>query len=331
MSDKYSPRERIEIIIKGEKPDRFATSLWRHFFHLESSAEKMAGAMIEYQNRYDWVFMKINPRASFHTEDWGNQFEWSTDEYAKHKHTKYAVNSPEDWDKIEILPTTAPVLTEHLKAISLIRKKCGPDLPILMTVFNPVGIARRLVDDRDKFFEQLKTFPEKVTGAIERITKTFESYAAEIRNAGADGLFFATLDIACAEAIPYEQYNSLCRPYDLRILRAAGNNALNLLHVCADNNYLKELSDYPVSLVNWNSSDPTNVNLEDSFNFLGDKTAVGGLDHTGWLLYGSPAEVKQEVNKIKERMAGKRFIFGPGCTIDARIPHENIKAVRENL
>jgi len=331
MSDKYSPRERIEIIIEGEKPDRFAASLWRHFFHLESSAEKMAEAMIEYQKRYNWDFMKINPRASFHTEDWGNQFEWSSDEYSKHKHTRYAVNNPEDWDKIDVLPTTAPVLDGHLKAINLIRKKCGPDLPLLMTVFNPVGIARRLVGNRDRFLKQLKTYPEKVSGAIERITKTFESYVAEIRNAGADGIFFATLDIACAEAMPCEQYNSFCRPYDLRILKAAGDDALNLLHVCAGNNYLKELSDYPARLVNWNSCDPTNINLEDSFGFLGGKTAVGGLDDTGWLLHGSPAEVKREMDKIKERTAGKRFIFGPGCTIDARIPHENIMAVRENL
>lgn len=331
MSDKFTPRERIEMILKGEKPDRFAASLWRHFFHLESSAEKMAEAMIAYQNRYNWDFMKINPRASFHTEDWGNRFEWSTDEYANHKHTKFAVSNPEDWDKIEILPTTAPVLADHLKAISLIRKKCGPDLPLLMTVFNPVGIARRLVGDRGKFMEQLNSHPEKVTGAIERITKTFENYAAEIRNAGADGLFFATLDLACAEAMPYEQYNTVGRPYDLRILRAAGDDALNLLHVCAGRNYLKALSDYPVELINWNTSDPTNINLEDSFDFLGDKTAVGGLDHTGWLLNGTPDDVASEMNKIKERMAGKRFIFGPGCTIDARITEKNIKAVIDNL
>ncbi len=331
MSDKFSPRERLEMIIKGEKPDRFAASLWRHFFHLESSAEKMAEAMIDYQNRYNWDFMKINPRASFHTEDWGNTFDWSVDQFTNHKHIEYAINEPDDWDKIDILPPTAPVLADHLKAISIIRKKCGPDLPLLMTIFNPVGIARRLVGDRAKFMEQLHNFPEKVTGAIERITQTFENYVPEIINAGADGLFFATLDLASVNAMPYEQYNKFGRPYDLRTLKAAGNSALNLLHVCAGRNYLKALSDYPVDMINWNNFDPTNINLEDSFEFMGDKTVVGGLDHLGWLLNGTPDDVKNEMNKIKEQMSGKRFIFGPGCTIDARIPHENIKAVIDNL
>ncbi len=331
MTNKYSHRERLEMITKGEQPDRSAASLWRHFFHVESSAEKMAEAMIAYQNKYNWDFMKINPRASFHTEDWGNKLEWSTDEFSNHTHTEYAVVNPEDWDKIDVLPSTAPVLADHLQAINQIRKTCGPDLPILMTVFNPVGIARRLIGDRDKFLEHLKNYPEQVTGAIERITETFEKYVPEILNAGADGLFFATLNIACSGAMPYEQYKSFCRPYDLRILKASGDSALNLLHVCDSNNYLKELADYPVQLVNWNASDPTNTNLEDNFEFLGDKTVIGGLDDLGWLLNGTPDEVKTEVLKIKDRMAGKKFIFGPGCAISPRIPHENIMAVIDNL
>ncbi|MCP4706383.1 MAG: hypothetical protein GY865_17430 [candidate division Zixibacteria bacterium] len=334
MNNKYSPRERFEMTMKGEmpeKPDRFAVSLWRHFFHVESSAEQMAEVMIEYQNKYSWDFMKINPRASFHTEDWGNKLDWSTDEFSNHKHTVYAINTPDDWDKIDILPPTAPVLTDHLSAINLIRKKCGPDLPLLMTLFNPVGIARRLVGNREEFLKQLRTFPDKVTGAIERITKTFEVYVPEILNAGADGLFFATLNIASADAMPYEQYNDFCRPFDLRILKAASNSKYNLLHVCDSNNYLKQLSDYPVSLINWNAADPTNINLEDSFEFLGDKTVIGGLDDLGWLLNGTPDEIKNEMNKVKERMAGKRFIFGPGCAINPRVPHENIMAVLDNL
>jgi len=331
MPEKYSHRERLQIIFNGDRPDRFAASIWRHFFHVESSAEKMAEAMLAYQKKYDWDFMKINPRASFHTEDWGNCLEWSTDEFTKHIHTKYAVESIDDWDKIDILPTTAPVLANHLEAISLIKKQADPELPLLMTVFNPVGIAKRLVGDRSKFLAQLKDFPEKVIPAIERITQTFESFAAETRNAGADGLFYATLDMACEAAMPASQYLDNFKQQDLRILKATGNDALNLLHVCESHNYLKELSDYPVQLINWATADPTNHGLEESFEFIGDKTAVGGLDHLGWLLYGTVNEIKANMDRIKKSMDGKRFIFGPGCTIDARIPHQNIQAVRDNL
>ncbi len=331
MNHRFSHRERIEAVIKGEGTDRLPASIWRHFFHLESSAEKMAGAMLHYQDKYSWDFMKINPRASYHTEDWGDKLEWSKDEFSNHTHIKYPINHISDWEKIDFLPAAAPVLSDHLKAISLIRKKAGADLPLFMTVFNPIGIARRLTGSREKLMEHLKESPNEVAEALERITVTFENYAAEARNAGADGLFFATLDLASSEIMTTEEYNRLCRPLDLRILGAAGDDSLNILHVCASNNFLRELSDYPVDLINWDSCDPTNSSLENGFKFLGQKTVIGGLDNKGWLMNATPDEVATQIKKIKERMAGERFIFGPGCTIDARTPHKNILAVRENL
>lgn len=45
MKDKYSHRERIEIIVAGKHPDRFAASFWRHFFHLENNASGTADGL----------------------------------------------------------------------------------------------------------------------------------------------------------------------------------------------------------------------------------------------------------------------------------------------
>jgi len=331
MTNTLSHRERVETIIAGENPDRMAASVWRHFFHKEATAEGLADAMLDFQKRFDWDFMKINPRASYHVEDWGNRLEWSTDEYQKHVKTEFAVKTIDDWDKITPLPPTSPVLAEHLKAIRLIKKVSDPELPLFMTVFNPLGIARYLAGSKEKLLEHLAQDPNRVRQALENITVTFEQYTAEIRNAGADGLFYATLEWASTDAIPCEQYHTLCRPLDLRIIKSAGDDALNMLHVCTSNNYLKELSDYPVPLINWESHDPTNVNLDNSFAFLQDKTAVGGLDDRGWLWHARPDEIAHELTRIKDRMAGRRFIFGPGCAIDPEIPYENLQVVRDNL
>jgi uroporphyrinogen decarboxylase len=331
MSDKYSHRERIQKIMAGEKPDRFGASNWRHFYHKESTAEGLAEAMLAFQKRFDWDFMKINPRAGYHAEDWGNTYKWSHDEFTKHDKTGFAVNSADDWDKIDVLPAGTPVLTDHLKAIELIKKSSDPELPLMMTVFNPIGIARYLCGSIPKMVEYINNVPDNVHHALENITVTFERYVTEIRDAGADGIFYATLEWASSDLLTYEQYEKFGRQYDLRILKASGDDSLNILHVCGSNNYLKQLSDYPVRLINWDACDPTNVNIDTCFDFLGDKTAIGGLDHKGWLWYGTPEEVATEVGKIKERMSGKRFIFGPGCSIDAHIPFANLDAVRKNL
>ena len=83
-TEKYSHLERIQMIIAGERPDRHAASCWRHFFHMEHHAEGTAEAMLGFQKEFDWDFMKINPRADYHIEDWGLTQAWSHDEYKKH-------------------------------------------------------------------------------------------------------------------------------------------------------------------------------------------------------------------------------------------------------
>ena len=51
--------------------DRPPVSMWRHFYAEETAADTLAEAMLGFQREYDWDFMKVNPRASYHAEDWG--------------------------------------------------------------------------------------------------------------------------------------------------------------------------------------------------------------------------------------------------------------------
>lgn len=312
MTVGLSHRERIKAIIQGEAPDRPAISLWRHFYHRESTPQGLAGAMLEFQKKYDWDFMKINPRASYHVEDWGNRLDWSTDEFQKHRKIKFAIAKIEDWDKIEPLHSSTPVLSEHLKAVSIIKKGSDPELPLLMTVFSPISIAGDLVPDGKMLMRHLTDEPNRVTDAFENITITFENYMVELRNAGVDGIFLATTEWASEDVMTYEQYTKYARPYDLRILKAAGEDGLNLLYVCGKNNFLKELSDYPVKLFNWESYDPSNLNLDAGLELLKGNTIVGGIDHSGWLLHATPGEIKYQMSRLRDHFAGQKLIFGPG-------------------
>jgi uroporphyrinogen decarboxylase len=331
MGDKYTHRERIMMTLRGDKPDRPAVSLWRHFYNRETTAENLAGAMLEFQKKYDWDFMKINPRASYHVEAWGNQLNWSTNEFQKHQKRKFAVEKLSDWDKIGVLPYSVPILAEHLMAIKLIRKNSGPDLPILMTIFNPISIAGDLVPNDRMLLEHLAENESLVMTAIENITITFEKFVAECRNAGADGIFLATTQWGSADLISYPQYEKYACPYDLRIIRAGGDDALNLFHLCESNIFIKELADYPIAMFNWESNHPTNPSLEKGAVLLGEKAIVGGIDHSGWLMRANPQEIKTAMEQIAKNMEKHRFIFGPGCAIDPLTPTENISAVRNSL
>jgi len=329
----YSHRERLQMIIAGEKPDRFAASFWRHFFHMEHRADGTAEAMLAFQKEFDWDFMKINPRADYHIEDWGLKQRWSHHEFKKHTKSNFPIRTADDWLKIKPLPPTAPVLSEHLKVVSMIRKGSDKEFPILMTVFTPLAVAGRMVEDNQTLVEHIRTAPEKVEAALRAITDTFVSFAAELRNAGADGLFFATTQWASSEMITWEEYERFGVPYDLEVVRGADSDALNLLHICSDHNFLQQLSalDYNASMFNWDSNDSTNMQLDKAFDEIKNGALVGGVDENGWLLKSMPDEVAKRIDRIKGENDPSRLIIGPGCAIPPEVPLDNLRALRRTL
>lgn len=332
--EKYSHRERIQMIIAGETPDRFAASFWRHFFHMEHHGEGLVEAMLAFQKEFDWDFMKINPRADFHIEDWGHRSTWSRNEFRKHEKIAHPVISIDDWAKIRRNPHSAPALAEHLKVVSQIRKKSDRELPLLMTIFNPISIAGRMVPRREMLVEHLRSAPEKVEPALQAITDTFVEYVSELRNAGADGLFFATLQWASKDMLTWDEYERWGVPYDLAVLEASEGDAINLLHVCAGNNYLKELTaikGYRAQLVNWEANDPSNLPLNRADENIAPRVMVGGVDQEGWLKLGDPEEVAYLTDQLKDRFSRHRLILGPGCVVPPEVTYANLHAIRKNL
>jgi uroporphyrinogen decarboxylase len=330
---RLSHRDRIMTILAGEKPDRYAASFWRHFYHMEHHAEGTIQAMLDFQKHFDWDFIKINMRADYHVEDWGLKQRWSHDEFKKHTKYDFPVKEADDWYKITALEPTSPVLAEHLEVVSGIRKGAGRDIPILMTVFTPLAIAGRMVEDNATLIDHLRMAPDNVESALRAITDTFVAYAAELRNAGADGLFYATTQWASSDSITWQEYERFGVPYDLEVIQATEGDAINLLHVCGNNNYLKQLSqlDYNASMYNWDSSQPTNLPLDRAYDELPDKTLVGGVDHKGWLVESKPEEIAQLVDRLKSDHDPSRLIIGPGCSIPPETPMENLQAIREQL
>ena len=63
-------KERVDAALRGDPVDRVPASMWGHDFEHEWHTQAFAEAMIENYTRYDWDFMKVNPRASYHVEDW---------------------------------------------------------------------------------------------------------------------------------------------------------------------------------------------------------------------------------------------------------------------
>ena len=65
-----SKQERVQAVLEGETVDRPPISVWRHFYDRETTSQGLVESMLGFQRQYDWDFMKVNPRAQYHVEDW---------------------------------------------------------------------------------------------------------------------------------------------------------------------------------------------------------------------------------------------------------------------
>ncbi|MBI4283173.1 MAG: hypothetical protein HY663_01740 [Chloroflexi bacterium] len=327
MADKMTHWERIRATLRGQETDRVAISLWRHFYGSETSAVSLAEAMLAFQTRFDWDFVKVNPRASYHAEGWGLGVEYQGDREPTVVRTP--IEKPNDWLKLDVLPLDRGVLREHLKAVELVAKGLNGGVPFLMTVFTPLSIAADLAPSEEIFLRHLREHTDKVRQALEVITETFIRFSEACFERGASGLFYATTSWATSDKLSAEEYLALARPYDLKLLNALPPAEFNILHVCRQHNFLRFLPDYPVPAFNWDVRGPGNPSLAEGSSIVGGKIVIGGLRFGKDLVEASPEQLAREVYELRVRLGKKGWILGGGCTFMPETPEINLLAVRE--
>ncbi|HLG51316.1 MAG TPA: uroporphyrinogen decarboxylase family protein [Chloroflexota bacterium] len=326
MAERMSPRERLQATLRGEPTDRPAWSMWRHFYDTEATPEGLAESMLGFQNTYQFDFMKVNPRASYHVEDWGVTIQYSGDPHRGPTIVDVPVKSPADWRKIEPRPVDRGVLGDHLRALRLIRDGLGGRIPFIMTIFNPLSLAGDLVPSDQDLLRHMQEAPDLVHQGLRAITETFVNYTRAVLELGASGIFFATTSWASKDTISPEQYRIFGRPYDLQVLEAAQGAEFNLLHVCGENNMLFELGDYPVHAVNWASTSPSNPSIAAAAARL-KPALVAGISREA-LVAPTPDQALAEARRAREESGGIHWALGPVCSIPTRSRPETLAALR---
>jgi uroporphyrinogen decarboxylase len=281
--------------------------------------------MLGFQRAFGFDFMKVNPRAAYHVEDWGVKLEYGGDAHQGPRVVDYPVKSAADWRKIEPLPPDRGVLGEHLRALRLIGQGLKGEIPFIMTVFNPLSLAGRLVESDQALVRQLEENPREVQSALDAITETFRGYVRAVLEQGTSGIFFATTGWGSKDLISSERYRQFGRPYDLKVLEAARGAELNLLHVCGDNDRLFELADYPVHAVNWAATSPSNPTIAEARRIK--PALVAGISREA-LTAAHPNQALAEAQRAREQSDGRHWALGPNCSIPTTSRPENIEALR---
>ena len=115
-----------------------------------------------------------------------------------------------------------------------------------------------------KFVQKLmEEHSHELMMALKGIGETLAVYSRACLDAGASGIFFATVEWGSADNISLDSYDMFCRPFDMTVLEAVREAPFNVFHVCRNNNHLRALLDYPVAAFNWDVAGEGNPSLSE--------------------------------------------------------------------
>jgi len=318
-------RQRIERVLSGEKPDRIPISFWRHFPVADQTPEQLAKYTLDFQQRFDFDFVKVSPSSSFCLKDWGAVDSWLGNPEGTREYQDAVVKTPEDFEKIHPLDPKKGNLGAQLKCLKLIRAHLDQSTPIIQTIFSPLSQIKNLVG-KDSFCFFLRKYPNELKKSLDIITKTTINFIQECRRIPIDGIFYA-VQHAQYGMLSESEFVDFGKFYDLRILSTIETFWLNITHIHGNDIMFEQVKEYPVQIINWHDRD-TYPSLFEARE-LSNKVFCGGLSRIKSMVIGDRTAIIDECKNAKNLTNGYRFILGTGCVLPITTPEINIRTARE--
>ncbi len=316
-------RQRMQDCISGSEVDRPPVALWRHFPVDDQDPKQLSEAIIQFQNTYDFDFIKITPASSFCVRDNGVMDAWRGNPEGTREFTYYPIQNPKDWARLKRLSPQEGNLKSQLECIKLV-KSGTKDTPVIQTIFEPMSQAKNLVG-KENLLVHMRQHPKELHTGLQRITENTISFIEACKAIGIDGVFYA-IQYAQASLMSKTELDEFVIPYAREILNHTKELWLNLIHIHGKDIYFDAISDLPTSIINWHDREtfPSLRQAQD----LCSAAVCGGLKQWDMLVYGSADQVSLEAREAIQQTNGKRFILGTGCVLPIIAPHGNISAVR---
>ncbi len=324
-------KERVDAALRGEKVDHVPASVWGHDYEREWSAQTLTEATIENYSRYDWDYVKVTPRASYHVEDWKVKVRPSGEKHKEPIFEDTPIKSASDWKRLRPLEPDRGVLAEQLRALQLLNHAVGFEAYFVQTIFCPLGIARYMVGNESATVVQsMREDRKALHTALRVITETFANFAIACLEQGASGIFYSTNGWASQSVLTEDLYQEFGEQYDLEFLDAIKSRSrFNILHNCGERVYFDRFASYPVQVISWDDSRTGNPDLHEGERRVG-KAVMGGLG-AEMLKTGSADQIQETVGKALDLTGNRHFLLAPGCAIAPGTPAKNLNAIRRAL
>lgn len=311
-------------LLAGKTPDRTPVSLWRHWPDDDQDPVRLARATVDFQRRYDWDFAKLTPASNYAVAGWGAESTRGCNAVGSRAWTKRVIEEPKDWLALQPQVADAGTQGQALQAIRLARDQLGTEVPLLLTVFNPLAQAKYLAGE-ETLLNHLVVAPEAVIAGLRVIGESTARFLSKAVEEGIDGVFYA-VQHASHDLLGVDRYREIAMEADLCVVAPVESCWFNVLHLHATNPLLELADDYPVAAVNWHAVEGGPSLSEAAC--VTRKILCGGLGVIDPLTTGDAAAVRRAVQQALVSVAPERLMLAAGCVLTLDTPHRNIEAVR---
>ncbi|MDO4913439.1 MAG: uroporphyrinogen decarboxylase family protein, partial [Bifidobacteriaceae bacterium] len=315
---------------KSEVP--YLVSAWQHLVGYEYGAQTFADAYVDFVKKWDWQWVKVNPRACYYAEAWGSQYDKNN--YAGYiipKKIKARINNSDDVNSISKLDvTTNSSFVEAFEAVKTIRERLQ-DRAVVQTLFSPLSVLLQLADlplypgDEyatpevsidDVIFSQ----PKVAKQALQAITDTLVDYAVRLvtpveqGGAGLDGIFYAVTGTVSDDYFDAARYAEFSKPYDQVIIDAvhkANPHATVILHTCRSHSHPEWFDTLGVEAIHWDQYAQGNPHADIALR----STPVAGANFREFDPDKSAEQVQKDIEETIRLRGSQPFLLAPSCTV----------------
>lgn len=329
-----SKKEQFHAVLSGRTIERPLVSCWHHFLEAEYDPTALAQATITFAKTYDWDWLKINPRATYLAEAFGNVYDPEDYQEVFPRQTKQRIQAFSDVWTIPVIDVekSAP-LQEQLAAAQTIQTAL-PEMPLIQTIFSPLTILMFLTGNSSYYNQKMygsqapldfKQLLEKerfgVHQALLHISQTLISYLTELEKIGLDGIFYAVTGTAHPQLFSEATFSEYSTPYDAMVLNAIKGKTI--LHTCGPFAHPERFEDYPVAAISWDTQAQGNPDLSIALK----KVKVGGVSHQ---IFGQnqETEIKKQVQQALNQASS--FLLTPNCAVPVNVSAKELTLFRKS-
>jgi len=209
-------------------------------------------------------------------------------------------------------------IPELLKAVSIVKKEVGDEVPVIAGIIGPFTLAGSLIDTVPLLKATFKA-PDKLRPWLELGEKAGTALAKALIDAGADIICCEDMT-ASPELIAPKTYKELELEFQTKQFDAI--SVPTILHICGKVD----------SIAEWMAQTGPNIlsldtksNPRDIREKCGpDIVLLGGVDVATTLFLHGPEEIKQEA---EQSIADGIQILAPGCAVGPGTPTKNLLAM----